>query len=72
LTPRPAELSANPVTLPPGRARLATRPVTSGSVVPAMTIGTVGVAVFAACTPVFGPTTMTSDPARSNSSIIAG
>jgi hypothetical protein len=38
----------NPVTLPPGLRRLATRPTASGSVTFAITIGTVAVAAFAA------------------------
>jgi len=36
------------VTLPPGRARLVTSPVATGSITPAMTIGMVAVACFAA------------------------
>src|SRR5262249_7324176 len=40
----------NPVTLPPGRARLATAPVTSGSPIAAITIGITVVACFAART----------------------
>src|SRR3954449_5635049 len=40
-----------PVTLPPGRARLATNPVPTGSEAPTNTIGLVGAACFAAGTP---------------------
>ena len=41
---------AEPVTFPPGRARLATRPVATGSAVAAITMGIVEVACIAACT----------------------
>src|SRR5215468_7050158 len=55
-----------PVTLPPGRARLATRPVLRGSATVANTIGMTEVAFFAAKTG--GPdVTMTSTFSRTNS-----
>jgi hypothetical protein len=37
--------ATNPVGLPPGRAKLATRPTPTGSMTDANTIGTVGVAL---------------------------
>src|SRR5712692_661185 len=40
-------LTARPVTFPPGRAKLATRPVSTGSAVPTITIGTVFVTLAA-------------------------
>ena len=45
----PALKSDKPVTLPPGRARLATRPVPTGSAALVMTMGMARVAFFAAC-----------------------
>ena len=41
-------LAANPVTFPPGRARLATRPALTGLALLVMTIGIVVVAFMAA------------------------
>jgi hypothetical protein len=41
-------ITLKPVTLPPGRARLATRPPPTGSLTPVKTIGIVEVAFFAA------------------------
>src|SRR5215475_5543405 len=49
-----------PVTLPPGRARLATKPTPTGSPTAANTIGTVGAACFAAITAGGPPVTMMS------------
>src|SRR5262249_10802544 len=40
LTLRPYSYAENPVVLPPGRAKLATRPAPTGSISPANTIGT--------------------------------
>ena len=45
---RSPERFDTPVTLPPGRARLATRPLPTGSPAPGVTIGTLAVAFFAA------------------------
>src|SRR5215472_13704896 len=50
LAARSAAWFDRPVMLPPGRARLATRPVPSGSVATANTIGMTEVACFAATT----------------------
>jgi hypothetical protein len=47
---RSAEIRAKPVTLPPGRARLATTPVAIGSIEATNTIGIVRVAFLAATT----------------------
>ena len=51
---------AEPVTFPPGRARLVTRPEATGSPLDAMTIGMVVVACLAACVPGVPWVTMTS------------
>ena len=59
-----------PVTLPPGRARLATRPVPSGSCASAKTIGMTDVACFAART-ALPDVTMTSTFKRTNSAAIS-
>ena len=48
LPARSVDWSDRPVTLPPGRARLATRPVPTGSPPSAKTIGMTDVACFAA------------------------
>ena len=56
-----------PVTLPPGRARLATRPVPTGSPATANTIGMADVACFAATTFAVPAVTMTSTLSRTNS-----
>ena len=58
-----------PVTLPPGRARLATRPVPTGSP-STKTIGMTDVACFAA-TAALPPATMTSTLSRTNSAAIS-
>src|SRR5262245_21830387 len=47
---RSAVSDDRPVTLPPGRARLATKPTPTGSPTAANTIGTTGAACFAAIT----------------------
>src|SRR3954447_17080017 len=57
----------SPVTFPPGRARLATSPVLTGSVLLVMTIGTVVVAFSAATAFAWFPVTMTSTPSRTRS-----
>jgi hypothetical protein len=58
---------ARPVTLPPGRARLATRPVPTGSDTAANTIGMTAVACFAARVGGVADVTMTSSFSRTNS-----
>jgi hypothetical protein len=58
------------VTLPPGRARLATRPLPTGSSTSAKTIGTTDDACFAA-TAAFPPVTITSTLSRTNSAAIS-
>ena len=64
------DVSDRPVTLPPGRARLATRPVLRGSATVANTIGITEVAGFAAKTG--GPAvTITSTLRRANSAAIS-
>ena len=60
-----------PVTLPPGRARLATRPVPTGSAAIAKTIGMTDVACFAAMTAAVPAVTMTSTLSRTNSAAIS-
>ena len=65
----PRKLS--PVTLPPGRDRLPTRPTATGSAGIVMTIGTVRVTCFAASAVCVDETTMTSTRLRTSSSIAA-
>src|SRR5262249_13897681 len=60
--------SDRPVTLPPGRARLTTRPVLTGSPAPARTIG---MTCFAARTLTLPLETMTSTFCRTNSATIS-
>src|SRR5207253_11232427 len=63
----------NPVTLPPGRARLVTRPLPTGSAVAAKTMGRALVACLAAraaCAP--PPVTMTSTLRATSSAARAG
>src|SRR5262245_7278962 len=60
-----------PVTLPPGRARLATRPVPTGSAADAIMIGMTDVACFAATTGAAEFVTMTSTLSRTNSAAIS-
>src|SRR5262249_25826786 len=60
-----------PVTLPPGRARLAIRPVPTGSPITAETIGMTPVACFAAMTGGVAYVTMTSTLSRTNSAAIS-
>jgi hypothetical protein len=56
------------VTFPPGRARLATKPVATGSMdAPAITIGMVRVAFMAAVAPTSVDVTMTSTPSATRS-----
>src|SRR5262249_16518586 len=59
-----------PVRWPPGRARLATRPLPTGSSTSAKTIGMTDDACFAA-TAAFPPVTMTSTLSRTNSAAIS-
>jgi hypothetical protein len=62
-----------PVTLPPGRLKLATRPCLTGSTPVAKTIGMVEVAAFAACTAGSPPVAaMTATGRRTSSVAIAG
>src|SRR5262245_13193771 len=56
-----------PVRLPPGRARLATRPFPSGSAASAKTIGMTEVACFAATIGTVAAVTMTSTLSRTSS-----
>ena len=60
-----------PVTLPPGRARLTTRPVLTGSPATANTIGMTDVARFAAITGGVAYVTMTSTLSRTYSAAIS-
>jgi hypothetical protein len=60
-----------PVTFPPGRAKLATRPVATGSAGTVMTMGTVVVTCFAASAVSVLETTMTSTLRRTSSSTTA-
>ncbi len=61
-----------PVTLPPGRARLATRPAAIGSAMVAITIGIVAVALRAASAAGVPIVTMASTFSATSSSAIAG
>ena len=70
LPARSVDCIDRPVTLPPGRARLATRPLPTGSSTSAKTIGTTDDARFAA-TAAFPPVTMTSTLSRTNSAAIS-
>src|SRR5262245_58991379 len=65
-------LSVTPVTFPPGRAKLATRPTIIGSETPAKTSGTVLVAFRAARDPGVEYTKMTSDLSRTRSAASSG
>src|SRR5262249_18319981 len=60
-----------PVTLPPGRAKLATRPVPTGSPAAAKTIGMTDVACLAATIAAVADVTMTSTLRRTNSAAIS-
>ena len=60
-----------PVTFPPGRARLATKPLRTGSAAPAKTIGITDVACFAAITAEVDAVTITSTLSRTNSAAIS-
>src|SRR6516162_2818975 len=66
LPARSAAWKASPVTLPPGRARLATKPMPTGSSTSAKTMGTADDACFAASA-AFPPVTMTCTLSRANS-----
>ena len=59
--------SANAAMLPPGRAKLATKPVPTGSDTAANTIGMTAVACFAARVGGVASVTMTSTLSRTNS-----
>ena len=59
------------MTLPPGRARLATMPVPSGSAATAKTIGMTDVACFAASDAAVPYVTITSTLSRTNSAAIS-
>src|SRR6266550_1577269 len=63
---------ASPVTLPPGRARLATRPKTTGFTMPVITMGMVVVAFFAANAGFPPVTTITSTLRRTRSAARSG
>src|SRR6266446_2796379 len=71
LPARSADWFDSPVTLPPGRARLATRPVPTGSPAVAKTIGMTDVACFAATTAAVPAVTMTLTLSRTNSAAIS-
>ena len=71
LPARSVDWSDSPVTLPPGRARLATKPVPTGSAAAAKTIGMIDVACFAARTTGVPEVTMTSTLSRTNSAAIS-
>jgi hypothetical protein len=60
-----------PVTLPPGRPRLATKPVPTGSPAAAKTIGITDVACFTAMTDAVAAVTITSTFSRTNSTAIS-
>ena len=60
-----------PVTLPPGRAKLATRPLPIGSFAAANIIGMIDVACFAAITAAVEYVMMTSTLSRTNSAAIS-
>jgi hypothetical protein len=69
---RSVVISLMPVRLPPGRAKLATKPVPTGSPTPVKTIGIVEVALFAACAAGVPPATITSTLRPTRSAAIAG
>ena len=61
----------SPVTLPPGRAKLSTKPVPTGSPATAKTIGMTDVACLAATIAEFPDVTMTSTLRRTYSAAIS-
>jgi len=67
-----ADAVRQPVTFPPGRARLAMSPSPSGSPTTAMAMGIVAVAFFAAAAAGVGPATMMSTLSRTNSAASSG
>src|SRR5262249_561548 len=71
LAPRSVAWLDRPVRLPPGRARLATRPVATGSPGSAKTIGIIVVACFAAKIDWVPYVTITSPLGRTNSAGIS-
>jgi hypothetical protein len=62
----------NPVTFPPGRARLVTNPLSTGSLSDAMTMGIVAVASLAGAVAPDPPVTMTSTLRRTSSAARPG
>ena len=72
LLPISAPIDDMPVTLPPGRARLATNPAPTGSGSNAITMGTTDVAARAARVTLGPADTSTSGAARSAWATIAG
>ena len=68
----PGQRVDNPVMFPPGRARLATNPLPTGSLSCAMTMGIVAVASLAARVAVGPAVTMTSTLRRTSSAASAG
>src|SRR5262245_48246626 len=72
LEPNSGLLEETPVTFPPGRARLATSPVPTGSPTGAMTIGISCVAFFAAIADGVSEATMMSTLARTRSVASSG
>jgi hypothetical protein len=67
-----AAMFVMPVMLPPGCARLSTRPVVTGSVTPMNTIGIVVVACLAACAAFVVTATRTSGLGSTSSAASAG
>ena len=65
-------LSVDPVMFPPGRARLLTNPVPTGSIDHVMTMGMVVVACFSAAMPGLPPVTTTSGLSRTSSAAKPG
>jgi len=66
------DIRLNPVTLPPGRARLSTIPLAIGSELPPMTIGMVPVVCLAAMDARVADATITSTLRSTNSAARAG
>lgn len=71
MPPNPGAMTLNPVTFPPGRARLATSPVSIGAALTAMTIGIVLVASFAAWAAEVASVTSRSTLSRTSSAASA-
>jgi hypothetical protein len=66
-----SKMTETPVMFPPGRARLAAKPLATGSPNAAATIGTVAVALRAAATAEVEFVTISSAPALTSSSVSA-